>query len=70
MRELLNEAYLSINSLLSDAYETYNGGFRCKRCHEQCDLHAGKSQMTVIHAVNCAIGKAIKVMRKIEQEPV
>jgi hypothetical protein len=65
-RYLLNEAYLRINALLSNAYQPMNGVLRCRWCDESSPLHAGQSSFEAKHTDDCIAGQAIKTMRKIE----
>lgn len=63
---LLNEAYICINALLSDAYRPLNGALSCTYCLEVSPLHVGESSFTPNHEEGCLAGKAISLMRKIE----
>lgn len=66
MKELLNEAYLRINALLSNAYTPLNGALKCKTCDAVSHLHAWQPFFEAKHTDECVIGKSIKTMRKIE----
>lgn len=66
--ELCEEAYQAINNLLASGYEVSGQGAVCKRCGAYSPATADRSAIVVKHEEECAAGKAIKVMRKIEAE--